>query len=505
MLKRMLTSILLGMFSLSVLAQSFPLKGACFPGSTIVVYVNGVNKPDEQQVAIDANMLHMELLRSNVYQGSVKYFYNPSESLWLDLVTEAIPQKAGDTLAEFASAFLTFGMNLAGLKLPFDAAEAELLDRLNAAVMVKINGFLQTAEGVALLDQWSPTLQTTVDSSNKVVVVAHSQGNFIANAMHARVRDASPDWIAKGLSIVNIANPTAQAPSGLYLTSSSDLVMAGVPLRLPINLFVDPVYAMTIDGTGHGFVQTYLSDALQSISDGKSVLEKTLGLISAALKLGGDIPRCCAGLPEVSPYRRPLTPPLSSLYYSLTASDSGDAIFDKKEGIKFGFGGGSAFASEPWELGALVLDPKGDLSVVIRVPDAFEFKPKAYLDQKANSWIQFPEPRDIGRMGEVLLQFNYLIDRYDVEMKSVAPVCMEYNHNNVAGTFDRTDSPYALVWVEVAGSFLWQRTTRQRADCLSAGPTCLMEYQPTFDNARVSFDFGPTVGPIRVDPKAVQF
>ncbi len=90
---------------------------------------------------------------------------------------------------------------------------------------------------------------------NKVVVVAHSQGNLFANIAGLGI---TPQY-ANGFGVVSVANPDNYvAGGGPYTTIDEDLIIWGVPGSMPANL--DNFSTINLnDVSGHTFATSYMA------------------------------------------------------------------------------------------------------------------------------------------------------------------------------------------------------------------------------------------------------
>jgi hypothetical protein len=135
-----------------------------------------------------------------------------------------------------------------------------------------------------------------LSEGNKVVVVAHSQGNLYANIAHLGITPQDNG----GFGIVSVANPDSfVAGSGPYTTIEEDLIIASVPGASPANL--DNFFGVNLgDLSGHTFANSYmasghpaeakiLNDTVDKIN-GLSYPESDLGTgaITATLTWGSN-------------------------------------------------------------------------------------------------------------------------------------------------------------------------------------------------------------------------
>lgn len=505
--KRLVVFIVSFAMGLGALAQPvrhwFAQKALCYPGSAVVVYVNGVNKPSEMEVMIDALDLHAKLKRFNIYTGDVQALYNGSEVVWKDIVYEAFPQSIADDAEAFARAIEPFAWLMFGLRPPQGDTDSVRLVQLRARMAAKLYDSLLAPDGVAMLDQFTRDIQTTLDASNKVVIVAHSQGNFIANALHNRIVAANPPWIVKGLSVVNIATPSVAVPSNLHLTSSSDLVINLLTtVRAPNNLLVDPAASDALDLTGHGFVEIYLSESLQSITDGRSVMRVTLDKVASALAQGEDVPRCCSGrfdggLPG-NVYQR------STLNWLVTASENLGTFVSGNVQADFAV---DTLAGPGWSISGtgIASSGLGINQIEIQVAEQLAFRPGSYVGAATGSFVRLGVPSALRGYDDISFALNATSD-IRVEVTQARPICIDYNFPSDLTTnrYDRTDAPWASVWSHVAGRAVWTQRSTERAACAGKPQQCLRDLQP-YDGGRLDFEFEPVLTPVRVLPSTVQF
>ena len=123
-------------------------------------------------------------------------------------------------------------------------------------------------------------------AGNRVLVVAHSQGNLYANAAHTRLADKGLPMDSFG--IVSVANPASRvAGGGPYFTLVNDMVINAVSLLFPNTL--SPNVENNIDYTDwthHSFIDSYLNgnqsgpmivNTILSEADGLSWPEQQVG------------------------------------------------------------------------------------------------------------------------------------------------------------------------------------------------------------------------------------
>ncbi|WDD98164.1 hypothetical protein [Thalassomonas actiniarum] len=106
-----------------------------------------------------------------------------------------------------------------------------------------------------------------INNQYKVVIVAHSQGNFYANLAWENIQ-RMPEGVekSKAMGIIGVAVPTTRMADGRnrYITNSNDLIMNAIRSNSSPaykNLPATHTYPFTSDLTGHGLTDTYLQYA----------------------------------------------------------------------------------------------------------------------------------------------------------------------------------------------------------------------------------------------------
>lgn len=114
--------------------------------------------------------------------------------------------------------------------------------------------------------------------TQKILLVAHSQGNFYANNFYDKTASMAGGVPKKSIGIYGIASPANRvAGGGKYLTSDTDNVIAAVVGRY-IKILSPNVHISLdagADGNGHSFSGVYLKyESNRIVSDIKSALNK---------------------------------------------------------------------------------------------------------------------------------------------------------------------------------------------------------------------------------------
>lgn len=221
---------------------------ACSKSGYTVATINGIftkeGSPDDSEGA-EANRIAVKRLFSTKYKGenlTFEYLYNPTHGL-LDLSDVAI-QKTFEGV---------------------DMQDPDFLNMLtNASTQIK---------------------------TQKLLLVAHSQGNFYANNFYNTVT-TNGDISPKSIGVYGVGSPAKEvAGSGEYLTSSTDTVINKVRkvlhgTVLKANDWIE--YKETDDsGRGHGFREIYLNYRGEEIKKG---IEESLARLSANPNRSEDIP-----------------------------------------------------------------------------------------------------------------------------------------------------------------------------------------------------------------------
>ena len=211
---------------------------ACLKSGYTIETINGIFTKEGTPGGDDgaeANRKSVELLLPLIYKGeklTVKYLYNPTHGL-LDLTDVAIQKTFEDV----------------------DMQDPDFLKILNAA--------------------------STQVKTQKVLVVAHSQGNFYANNFYKAVTD-SGDVPTKSIGVYSVATPASYvAGGGIYRTSSTDTVINRARKALP-GTFLPAHDSIDYkesddDGRGHGFREIYLEYRGEEI---KKEIEQSLSKLS---------------------------------------------------------------------------------------------------------------------------------------------------------------------------------------------------------------------------------
>ena len=275
--------LLIGAFIIPNLVYS--ADGRLCQQGVFVVFGNGVWNDKEQ--ADSSRRRLTRRLESHVagtdLEGIITYAtaHNPSDGTLLDLM-ETFEQNLQTDWSQF-------WRYLAGLDLMPDFLQNKLIEIANTVDESILQG--------------NPAVQSHIEKynkflseGNKVVVVAHSQGNLFANIAYLGIDSQYID----GFGIVSVGNPDNYvAGSGPHTTLDEDIIIGNVPGSLPAN--IDNFFGINLrDLTGHMFEKSYmaiehqaqskiLGDVMSTIN-GLNFPDTTLGsgIITATLTWGSN-------------------------------------------------------------------------------------------------------------------------------------------------------------------------------------------------------------------------
>ncbi|MBI3888609.1 DUF5011 domain-containing protein [Candidatus Nomurabacteria bacterium] len=118
-------------------------------------------------------------------------------------------------------------------------------------------------------------------TTQKVLLVSHSQGNFYANTFYDAVADEEGGVPSISIGVYGVATPASRvAGGGLYITSDTDKMISGTVAKFPLtNILKSNVHINFSkndgDPLGHSFSQIYLSyESNKIISDIKTSLNR---------------------------------------------------------------------------------------------------------------------------------------------------------------------------------------------------------------------------------------
>jgi hypothetical protein len=195
----------------------FAQNNRCSNSGYTILTINGINTQIEGAIENrDRLQRKLSLSTFNSQPVTVDFIYNPTHALQTDLV-DAIYQKY------------------------FEQRSYNLEDSDFAHMLIDASDKVTT---------------------QKVLLVAHSQGNFYANTFYNAVADEDGGVPSQSIGVYGVASPASSvAGGGEYLTSDTDKVIAGVVAKFPYTNILKPnthIELTPSDGNGHSFSDVYL-------------------------------------------------------------------------------------------------------------------------------------------------------------------------------------------------------------------------------------------------------
>jgi hypothetical protein len=270
----------------------FSHASICEQPETIVYFGNGINTIRKQ--ALDNSEVIEKRLIASLPEPEYQLLqfdvaYNDDNFSKLDLL-EA-------TIQDLQTDYSRFWRILGGIEIMPDWF-SNIMNEIAAAVD---RTALVTTDSLA--NQVNDYM-TKIDEGKKILLVAHSQGNFFANQAHGVLNNQDK----QSFGIVSVANPDSfVADEGPHTTLEEDKVivyikwakvLAGLPTPMTPNLTNSPIELA--DDRGHSFINAYLvedSNSDQKITnDMISVLDSLVtppqvvepGVITVSLTWGSE-------------------------------------------------------------------------------------------------------------------------------------------------------------------------------------------------------------------------
>lgn len=136
--------------------------------------------------------------------------------------------------------------------------------------------------------------------TQKLLLVAHSQGNFYANSFYDVVAGQTGGLPREAIGIYSVANPASRvAGGGKWITSDTDKVIADVVAIVPFRKIMEPNTHIELKPgdniSGHGFSDAYLKYRSDRII---SEIQMSLDSLFSDLERREDIP--CIDPPKLS-------------------------------------------------------------------------------------------------------------------------------------------------------------------------------------------------------------
>lgn len=149
----------------------------------------------------------------------------------------------------------------------------DLLDAINQKYFSQNDYNIEDSDFAQMLSDASEKITT-----QKLLIVGHSQGNFYANTFYDAVVDEKGGVPSQSITVYGVASPSNRvAGGGLYLTSDTDKVIAGAVAKAPgTNILTPNIHIDFSDSSnGHSFSDIYLKyEGARIISDIKTSLDK---------------------------------------------------------------------------------------------------------------------------------------------------------------------------------------------------------------------------------------
>ncbi|HEV7424290.1 MAG TPA: immunoglobulin-like domain-containing protein, partial [Candidatus Paceibacterota bacterium] len=216
-------SIVLILIMVSFLFPSFVFAqtGTCSPNGYSIYTINGINTDQDSAIKNRNSLKNLLLFQSSDYNNqplTVDFLYNPTHVLGIDLL-DSVFQKY------------------------FDQNSYDIQDSDFGHILTDASAKLNT---------------------QKVLLVAHSQGNFYANTFYDAVADQDGGVPYQSIGVYGVASPANYiAGSGLYVTSDTDKIIAGLVAKAPKTNILKPnihIDFQNSDGDlqGHNFSKIYL-------------------------------------------------------------------------------------------------------------------------------------------------------------------------------------------------------------------------------------------------------
>lgn len=272
-----------------------------------VVYINGINTTLGEML-VDRNYARSALNpenSSNIRTFSVSYVHNPIG--WFNVNNAEAASQDRKELFLLKTAEECFTADFERIIVPHN--QSRTVDKSAAARVSAYlhnivpgrkgghscgaNSLSDPADGVTAAEMSATRtaafrLSEKIRSYRRVIVVAHSQGNLLANLAYAHVVSLVGDEASRLVRIVNVANNARFRASGLEISHANDLALAGLELLGQSYIRTTPRCAdercnfrlagATLEGVSvagdtynHGFVRTYLSSYPVAVSNAQGV------------------------------------------------------------------------------------------------------------------------------------------------------------------------------------------------------------------------------------------
>jgi len=255
---------------------------------TVVVFGNGImNTKDDAAKSLRRvrELLHSTLSPQDFSKLKFDLAYNKSYGFFQDLY-ESAKQKLG---AE--NVITSFWRWLGNQEIMPDVLQEEvrtLTTQFDFATRVAPED----------LDNHVLLYRTSMLEGKKVLVVAHSQGNFFANAAYEKLFTGDQALaFSQSFGIVSVATPANFTEGdGPYTTLAEDLVIQAIALTTPLGI-LPPRFpnitnigsgAVSSDWEGHGFIEEYTAEGSRSVGHITDNVVTMLGALLQPLQLAQE-------------------------------------------------------------------------------------------------------------------------------------------------------------------------------------------------------------------------
>lgn len=300
MQKRKLTAAVcvLAFFTRPLQAQQLGVDpdALCENASYVVGFFNGVWNTEAQAISATATISRM--IEPETVEGDIAYetFYNhtgsSADATAFQDIAEVFIQRAEEIEPDLGENFEIFWSAVSGDADGFLATIGNLLslDGANATgqlllgLLSDLYTEVSTQSAALIVDVFSdpPTardyerhssrIKTLALQGNRLLLVAHSQGNLFVNNAYGEALTVE-NYTADSIGVVHIA-PASSIVNGPHVLANIDVVINGLRgfgLDTIPSITVDlPVSHLLLDPSGHTLVDTYLNRTLPTFDQVKA-------------------------------------------------------------------------------------------------------------------------------------------------------------------------------------------------------------------------------------------
>jgi len=259
--------ILFALLLLSIHALPTHAEAGVCQSKSAIVFSNGMYNDKK---AADDSLVKLEITIRGYFQASqylsefefyLAYADNGGAAglgslSGLAQLHEAFVQKQAATYAMF----WRWAGGLPGAPAWFSTLMQDIAVATNATAYVNDPDLQKQLSGDPANLQQQPGYKALLNKGMRVVIVAHSQGNFYANRAYDALAAQKPEW-GNSVGIVAVASPDIRVASinGLHVTAIEDVVIAALwPNTLTANA-TNTTTGGNADTWGHDFVGSYLN------------------------------------------------------------------------------------------------------------------------------------------------------------------------------------------------------------------------------------------------------